>query len=447
MTAQTKPRENPSADKETSKTALMAWAFYDWANNGFATVILTFIFSAYFIRRIAPDEVTGSALWGNMVSIAGLCIALGGPVCGAAADQDGRRKPWLIAFMLLCVAATMLLWFVKPSPDFLWPALVLVGVGMVGAEYSYIFYNAMLPELAPPDRVGRWSGWGWGLGYAGGLLCLLAVLLIVEGGGSDLAAGGKSPLWRIRAGFALAGVWYLVFSLPLIFLVPDTRGLGKPFARAVWDGIGRLVEMVREVRRFKPIVLFLIARMIYIDALATIFALGGVYAAGTFGMTEREVLLFGVALNIAAGLGALVFSDLDDRIGPKATILLSLGGLITGALVILLVHASVFFWTAGTFMGLFVGPVQAASRSYMARVAPEDLRNQMFGLYAFSGKATAFAGPFLVGWLTYVSGSQRIGMSTVPALLLLGGLLMLKVPRKRRARLQNSKQNALGFEG
>jgi len=428
MTARSKPRPAPAKERGASKRALVAWAFYDWANNGFATVILTFIFSAYFTRRIAPDEVTGSALWGNMVSVAGLLIALGGPVCGAAADQDGRRKPWLIAFMLLCVVATTLLWFVRPSQDFLWPALLLVGLGMVGAEYSYIFYNAMLPELAPPDRVGRWSGWGWGLGYAGGLLCLLAALWIMEGGGSAPPDGGVGSLVRIRAGFVLAGAWYLLFSLPLILLVPDTRGLGKPLARAVRDGVGRLVEMIREVRRYRQIALFLLARMIYIDALATIFALGGVYAAGAFEMSERSVLLFGVVLNVAAGLGAGVFAGLDDRIGPRATILISLGGLVTGALVILLVHGTLFFWAAGTFMGLFVGPVQAASRSYMARIAPETLRNQMFGLYAFSGKATAFMGPFLVGWLSYLSGSQRIGMGVIPVLLAAGGLLMLKVP-------------------
>jgi UMF1 family MFS transporter len=425
VTARSKP---PRGASSASKKALIAWAFYDWANNGFATVILTFIFSAYFINRIAPDEVTGSTLWGNMVSVAGLLIALGGPVCGAAADQNGRRKPWLVSFMLLCVLATALLWFVRPSEDFLGPALVLVGVGMVGAEYSYIFYNAMLPELAPPDRLGRWSGWGWGLGYAGGLLCLLAVLLLIEGGASGAEGVAEGSLVRVRAGFVLAGAWYLVFSLPLIFLVPDTRGLGKPFARAVRDGVGRLAGMIREVRRYRRIALFLLARMIYIDALATIFALGGVYAAGAFGMSEREVLLFGVVLNVAAGLGALLFSNLDDRIGPKATILISLGGLITGALVILLVHATLSFWAAGSFMGLFVGPVQAASRSYMARAAPEDLRNQMFGLYAFSGKATAFVGPFLVGWLSYLSDSQRIGMGVIPVLLAAGGLLMLRVP-------------------
>lgn len=413
---------------QSSRVALIAWAFYDWANNGFATVILTFIFSAYFTRRIAPDGVTGSTLWGNMVAVAGVLVALGGPVWGAAADQNGRRKPWLITFMLLCVLATSLLWFVKPSPDYVWPALVLVGLGMVGSEYSYIFYNAMLPQLAPKDRLGRWSGWGWGLGYAGGLVCLILALWIIQGGTSTEADRVQGALRRIRASFVLAGGWYLVFSLPLICLVPDTCGQGKPLVRAIPAGIGQLIQMAREVRRFRHIFLFLMARMIYIDGLATIFALGGVYAAGVFDMTEQEVLLFGIVLNISAGLGALILSKVDDTIGPKATILISLTGLIMGSLIILSVHTPLFFWSAGAFMGLFVGPVQAASRSYMARAAPEHLYHQMFGLYAFSGKATSFAGPLLVAWLTHYSGNQRIGMAAIPLLFMAGGALLLKVP-------------------
>ena len=405
----------------TSRTTLVAWAFYDWANNGFATVILTFVFSAYFTRRVAPDSVSGSALWGNMVGIAGLLVALGGPLWGATADQNGRRKPWLVVFTLLCVTATASLWFIRPQASCLYPALILVGVGIIGAEYATIFYNAMLPQLVPQDRVGRWSGRGWGLGYAGGLICLLAAWAIMGGGGAP------ESLLRIRATFLLAAGWYLVFALPLFFLVPDTRGLGKPLGRAVRDGLSQLAETLRQVRRFKALALFLVARMIYIDALATIFALGGVYAAGVFDMREQEVLLFGVVLNITAGLGALVFAPLDDKFGPRTTILIALAGLITGTAVILIVHTLLFFWLAGAFLGLFVGPVQAASRSYMARAAPEDMRHQMFGLYAFSGKVTSFAGPFLVGGLTALSGSQRIGMSVIVVLLVIGGLLMLRV--------------------
>ncbi len=410
---------------QASKHALIAWAFYDWANNGFATVILTFVFSAYFMRRVAVDQVSGSTLWGYMAGMAGLCVALGGPVCGATADQNGRRKPWLVVFMLLCVTATLLLWFVKPSSMYIFPALLLVGLGMVGADFSYIFYNAMLPDLVPKEKVGKWSGWGWALGYVGGFMCLLAALWIMGIHKTDFPA--DRDLERIRATFVLAGAWYFLFSLPLIFLVPDFRGRGKHFVRAFGDGIGQLMDTIRQVRRFRHIGLFLLARMIYIDALATIFVMGGVYAAGAFQMDEHKVLMFGIVLNIAAGLGAMLFAALDKKLGARYSILISIAGLITGCLVILIAHAIPVFWIAGTFLGLFVGPVQAASRSYMALSAPEHMRNQMFGLYAFSGKATAFAGPLLVGWLTHISGSQRIGMSTIVVLFLAGGLLMLKV--------------------
>lgn len=416
--------KNTTIPPSSSRRSLISWAFYDWANNGFSTIILTFIFAAYFTRQVAPDEITGSTWWGIMVGIAGVMTALGGPLLGATADQSGRRKPWLALFTFVCVIATMLLWFIKPGGDYFIPALILVGVGILGAEYGMIFYNAMLPELAPRDRIGRWSGWGWGLGYAGGLLCLVFSLLIIN----SISGSQAGTATNIRATFVLSGCWYLLFALPLFFFVPETYGRGKRFIPAVRSGISHLVDSFRHIRSYSSIVRFLIARMIYIDGLATIFAFGGVYAAGTFTMDEKEILFFGIALNVTAGLGAAFFSWVDDSIGPKKTILVSLLGLITSGTTILLVESVLYFWIAGSILGIFVGPVQAASRSYLARVAPWQMRNQMFGLYAFSGKVTSFLGPFLVGWLTFVSGSQKIGMSVVVVLLITGMLVMLTVP-------------------
>ena len=166
--------------------------------------------------------------------------------------------------------------------------------------------------------------------------------------------------------------------------------------------------------------------MIFIDGLATLFAFGGVYAAGTFDMNEMDVLKFGIVLNISAGLGALGFAFVDDRIGGKRTILISLAGLMVATVLMLSVREVTWFWWLGVVLGLFVGPVQAASRSYLARVAPEHLRNESFGLFAFSGKATAFLGPLLVGWVTFASGSQRIGIGTILLFFVTGFLLMLK---------------------
>lgn len=413
------------------KAGLIAWALYDWANSAFAAVITTFVFAAYFTRQVAQDETLGSALWGNTLGAAGLMVAIAGPLLGAVADQGGRRKPWIIAFTLLCVVATGLLWYVKPSSAYIGLALVLAGLGTVGSEFANIFYNAMLPGLTEPRFIGRWSGWGWSIGYAGGVVCLVVALVAFIQTGNlwlGLDPGSAEP---VRATFLLVAVWYLLFAMPLFLLTPDTQGTGKRLPHAARDGMQQLWNSILHIRRYSHIIRFLIARMIYIDGLATLFAFGGVYAAGTFDMSEQDILLFGIALNITAGLGAVGFAWIDDWIGAKRTILLSLIGLIVSGTWILLVDSPALFWTFGLLLGVFVGPVQASSRSFMGRVAPEALRNEMFGLYAFSGKATAFLGPMLVGWLTYLSGSQRIGMGAITAFFLIGFWLMLSVPGDR----------------
>lgn len=417
-------------------TALFAWALYDFANSAFSTVVETFVFPAYFTRQIAASEAAGTSQWGLMLGLAGIAVALGGPILGAAADQSGRRKPWLLAFTLLCAAATGLLWFIAPGPGSgqTLPALLLVALGILGAEFAVIFYNALLPDLAGPARVGRWSGWGWALGYGGGLLCLVLTLFVLVRPEPPLLPLDPASAEPVRASFVLVALWLLVFSLPIFLFVREPPGSGKSFGRAVRDGLSQLGRTLREARRYGDLWRFLIARMIYIDGLATLFSFGGVYAAGAFDMNAQEVLLFGIGLNVTAGIGAAAFAWIDDRIGAKRTILLALLGLILPAAAILFVREERLFWALGLILGIFVGPAQAASRSYLARMAPPDLVTEMFGLFALSGKATAFLGPFLVSGLTWVSGSQRVGMSAILAFFVLGFALMLSVPADRPAR-------------
>lgn len=413
---------------------LWSWALYDWANSAFFTIILTFVFARYFSQAVADNEVAGTEAWGNVVGLSGLLIAVGAPVLGAIADQSGRRKPWLGAFTLLCILATAMLWFVEPVAEDLMFAAVWVGLAMIGAEFAFVFYNAMLPDLVPANRLGRWSGWGWGLGYAGGVASLVVALLGLVQGDTGWLGLDREQAEHVRASFLLVSVWYLVFSLPLFLFTPDAPASGLRPGAAVRAGLGQLRNSLRHIRDYGHILRFLVARMLYTDGLATVFAFGGVYAAGTFAMDQTQVMQFGIALNLTAGLGALGFAWVDDRIGGRNTILLSLTGLALSAAAILLVEEQAWFWIGGMVLGIFVGPVQAASRSYLARVAPEHLRTEMFGLFAFSGKATAFAGPLLVGWITGLTGSQRWGMSTVLLFFLAGFLLMLTVPPAREDR-------------
>jgi MFS transporter, UMF1 family len=390
-------------------------------------VVVTFVFATYFTQGIVGDDVRGTALWGQAISLSALAIAILAPLVGAVADAGGRRKPWLFAFSVLTVGAGAALWFAAPEAGNAWWVLIVVGIANLGFEMATVFYNAMLPDLAAPGRVGRLSGWGWALGYAGGLVCLaLALVLLIQ---ADPPPFGLDPgqAEHVRAVGPLVALWFVVFAWPLFAFVPDGARTGLPVGAAVRAGFTQLWGSIRRARAYRNILWFLGAKMLYIDGLNTVFGLGGVYAATAFAMPIDEILMFGIALNVTAGAGAFAFAWIDDWIGPKRTLVLGNLGMIATGAAILLVESRVGFWIGGLALGLFIGPVQASSRSFMALLAPKGLETEMFGLYAFSGKATAFMGPALVGWVTYATESPRLGMAMVLPFFVAGILLLLKV--------------------
>ena len=406
-----------------------SWCLYDWANSAFPTVITTFVFSAYFTKAIAADEITGTSQWGWALSLSGLAVAA--PLLGAVADHTGRRKHWIFAFTVLTAVLTGLLWNAKPDVAFIVLALVLMGVANFAFEMAMVFYNAMLPDLTTRDRIGRLSGWGWGLGYAGGLACLgLALVALVEAE-TPIFGLDKATSEHLRAMGPLVAIWMVVFAVPLFLWTPDRPSSGMAAGRAIREGWASLLNTIRRVREFRSVVRYLIARMIYIDGLNTLFAFGGIYAAGTFGMDFSELILFGIAINVTAGLGAAGFAWIDDWIGPKRTIQIAVTGLMVLGSGLLLVEGKTMFWVFALPLGIFVGPAQAASRTLMAHLAPEDMRTKMFGLYALSGKATAFMGPALLAWVTVAFNSQRAGMATIIVFFVVGLVLLAGVPDQR----------------
>jgi UMF1 family MFS transporter len=296
---------------------------------------------------------------------------------------------------------------------------------VIGVQTATVFYNAMLADLAPRTRFGVWSGRGWALGYAGGVLCMGSVYLLFLADDALLPVPRERAL-EVRTSFLFVAAWILVFTLPLLRFTPDRRR-----RRPDVPGARGLRPALRAVRAEPGLLRFLVGRALYMDGLSTVFAVGGVYAAGTFAMDEQEILLFGVALNLSAGVGALLFAPLDDRRGSRATILASLTGLLVCATALLLVQARTGLWVAGVLFGIFVGPVQSASRSWLSHVAPRPLRARLFGLYALADRSTAFLGPLVVGVLTAASGSQRVGLVIVPVLFALGLWALHGVPEAR----------------
>ncbi|MHA1566027.1 MAG: MFS transporter [Alphaproteobacteria bacterium] len=416
----------PSAAERMDRRGVLSWCLFDWANSPFPTVIMTFVIPAYFQQAVVGDVALATTQWGIMHGLAAVVIAVLSPVLGAIADRSGRRKPWLMVTVVVMVVPTALLWFVLPGSGNGLALLWLVAIALVSFELGMVFYNAMLPDLVPEPWIGRVSGWAWGLGYVGGLAGLVLVLYAFVQPETPLFGLDKTTAEHVRAAGPVVALWALVFVVPLLLFTAD-RPRGDRGLTAVRLGIAGLWQTLRSLRDYRGIGRFLIARMIYTDGINTIFAFGGLYAAGTFGMPLTQVIMFGILLNVTAGVGAFTFGWLDDRIGAKATILLSLVGLVAMGVPLLTVQSVSWFWVWGAGLGLFVGPAQSASRSLMARLAPKGMETEMFGLFAVSGKATAFVGPWLVALLTAQFASQRIGLAIVIPFLVVGGLLLLTV--------------------
>ncbi|MGH6763423.1 MAG: MFS transporter [Phyllobacterium sp.] len=436
------------------RRGIWGWMLFDWAAQPFFTVVTTFIFGPYFISRMASDPVQGQAAWGYGVAMAGLVIAVLSPVLGAVADQTGRRKPWIALFAVIKITCLSLLWFAAPGSSLVW-VLVLFALASIAAEFSIVFNDSMMPRLVSKADIGRISNIAWGLGYLGGMIVLVFVVGFLAGSSvTGKTLFGFDPLFGLnpatgedaRVTGPLAAVWYFIFILPMFLFTPDSVSRRK-LAPAVREGLSELKATFREVRHRVGIFRFLIARMFYQDGVNALLALGGGFAAAMFGWSITEVGVYGIILNVVAIFGCLVASKLDTRLGSKIVVLVSLvllgvatigivstgpGFTLFGALPFAGGDSGEMFGTPaekayilfGMLIGLAFGPVQASSRSYLARSVTADEAGRYFGIYALAGRATSFLAPFLVATVTAASGSPRLGMAMI-LLFLFGGFLIL----------------------
>jgi UMF1 family MFS transporter len=404
----------------------IAWATFDWANSAFPTVVSTFVIAAYFSQGVAPDPATGQAQWGWMQTVAALCIAVLSPVLGALADNGGRRA-MLAACTLVTAVATALVWFAQPDPSWTLYLLVCVCLATIAFEIGMVFYNAMLPEVTTPEHLGRVSGLAWGLGYGGGLACLAVALVLLIQPDPALFGLDRAASEHVRATALLVGAWTLAFAWPVLLFVPDPPGARLPAAQAIAACLADTKRLVQGLPRRPDMLRFLVARLFYTDGLNTLFAFGAIYAAGVHGMGMESILLFGIALNVTAGLGAAGFGLVDDRIGAKRVVMIALVSMIVLGTALLLADSVAWFWVLAMALGIFMGPAQAASRTLMAQMAPEGQCASHFGLFALSGRITGFLGPAALAAVTAISGSQALGMSTVLVFLALGAVILATV--------------------
>ena len=408
---------------------VFVWSLYDFANSAFTTLVVTFIYAAYFTKAIAENEIIGTALWSRAISLTAIIVAIASPIMGVIADKANLRKTILVFMTYTSIFGSIMLYFAMPGE--VMKALTWFVIANIGFELGGVFYNAYLPEIAPENKIGRVSGYGWSFGYVGGLLCLVIALIGFVNPEIPWFGFSKIAGENIRATNILVAVWFGIFSFPMILILKT-----KPkenFTKSKFDflsGMNELVHTFREIKKYKQVVKFLLARMIYNDGLVTIFAFGGIYAAGTFGFSFEEIMIFGIVLNVTAGIGAFIFGFLDDKLGGKLTIQITLICLIVAGLMAIFAQSKLYFWIAGIIVGIFSGPNQAASRSLMGRFTPRSRENEFYGFFAFSGKMTAFIGPLCLGILTVLFDSQRAGVSIVVVLFVVGFFLLKSVDEK-----------------
>ena len=432
---------------------ILGWCMYDFANSPFTTIVVTFVYSAYFASGIVGNEAMGQVYWGNTITICALIIAILSPVMGAIADQGGYRKFFLYFWTFTCIFFSSLLFFPK-SGDILF-SLIIFSFANIAFEMGCVFYNSFLPKISNSYNSGKISGYGYSLGYVGGLSALAFGLVTIAMPDQPMFGITTENGQNFRAMNLLVAIWLLIFSIPTFIYLEKDRNRKRINLNLIKSSFNQIYDTYLNIKKIKNTIIFLVARLFYNDAMITIFSFGGILAVSIYKFELEKMLIFGIALGIAAGIGAFLMGFAEDKIGPKKTIQISNFLLIIASLMVVFadnlplikidifnitINSEIYFWIAGILVGFSSGPNQSSSRSLMSKLAPKDKQNEFFGFFSFSGKITAFIGPLLLAQVTYFSleylnlsdtTAQRMGVSVVLILIIIGSFILHFVDEKK----------------
>ncbi len=414
-----------------SRRATAAWCLFDFANSAYTTLIVTVAFAVYFRQVVVhASDNRGDQLWGIANFIAMLAVAAASPLLGAVADFSGRKKMLLAAMTLISVAATALMYCVRPGDVAL--AMILFILGTFGFEAGYVFYNAFLPDVATKESVGKVSGWGWGVGYVGGLLCLLLAKPLL-----DKPLSKPEGVAAYQLSYLVVAAWFLVFALPAFLWLRESAPQGRlaGWREYVSVGFRRVGDTLSHLRHYRETAKYIVASLLFTDGITTVVTFAGIYATTTIGFSNRELVQLFLVLNVVALPGSLAAGYLADWIGPKLTIVLTLvlwmGVVVTGCLAM----SKAVFWIMASGAALGMGSTQAVGRSFMAQISPPERESEFFGFYVLSGKFASMFGPLVFGSISRWSGSQRLAILSLLPFFLVGLAFMLWIDEKRAMRV------------
>ncbi|HET9229364.1 MAG TPA: MFS transporter [Thermoanaerobaculia bacterium] len=414
-----------------TKREIWSWAMFDFANSSYTTVIVTVSFSVYFTQQVAP-EGRGDVLWGLGISISNLIVLLLSPIVGAIADDSGRKKHFLFITYLTCVIGTALLWLVTPGQVGL--GLVFLVISFVGFSFGENLAGAFLPEISTPANIGKVSGYGWGLGYFGGLACLVATQPLLA---------NKANLSHIRLAWVVTALFFFMAAIPTFLFLRERvpRGTKTPI-EYVTSGFARLRETAAAVRRFFELVRFLAVYVVFYAGLTSVVAFAAIFASRTLGFQQAELTLLFILLQLSAAAGAVIFGALQDRLGSVLTIQMTL---VLWVVVCLGTYAcgdgtetvlagwtgKQLFWGVAMFSGFGMGSLQSASRALVGLFSPPEKSGEFYGFWGFAGKAGYILGPLTFGVISSATGSQRVAILSTAAFFVLGLIGMAFVNEKK----------------
>ncbi|MCZ7610966.1 MAG: MFS transporter [Ignavibacterium sp.] len=396
----------------TNKKKVFIWTLFDFANTSFSIVVVTFVYAVYFKKVVAEGKPIGDLYWSIGTSLAMIITAIISPVLGAIADYSAGKKRFLLFFTLLCIAATSLLFFIGRGEAF-W-GVVLFVLANIGFEAGLVFYDSFLPEITEPKNFGRVSGYGFAMGYLGSLATLAIIYPFIQAE-------------MIKESFPVAALFFLIFAIPLFVYLKDNRKIKSEKVSYFNIGVSRVWNTISHLKNYKNLAIFLLAYFFYIEGVNTIIFFSGNYASTTLGFTESELLIFFLTVQTTAIAGSVILGIIADSIGQKKTIIITLIMWLVTVLFAYLVQDKNSFYIVGLIAGAAMGSSQSTSRSLMSKLTPPEKKTEFFGFYSFFGKSSAIIGPLVFGFVSFISGDQRLAIFSIGIFFLIGLIILLWV--------------------
>jgi MFS transporter, UMF1 family len=394
---------------------IFGWMMYDFANSSFTTIIVTVIYSVYFKNVVVAQGELGTALWGRAISISMLMVAVTAPIFGAVADFSRAKKKFLFYNCYLTVIFTALLFFVKAGD--IYKGMIFFIIANFAFNSGNVFYNALLPDVAPREEIGKISGWGWAIGYIGGLIALLLMLPLVHNN------------W-IRFVFPTVAAFFGIFAIPTFILLKEVK---KPSKRTNYfrTAFKRINQSLKNIKNFKELIKFIISYLIYNDGIIIVISFAAIYGATRFEMSTKQLINYFIIANITSMIGAFIFGYIFDKIGAKKTISITLVVWIAVVVWAFLCRSINEFYLIGMLAGIAIGSSQSSSRAMLALLTPDEKMAEFFGFYSVTGRIASILGPLVYGEVSRITGDQKWAILSVVVFFVTGAIVLQTVNEEK----------------